>query len=283
MPKENEKDKEELVEEVQEEPQDETQSEEQLEEVSASEEPTEEEVVEELPEDSKERTREQFEKLKKHNQELKRQLEQKQQLPSVLDMYQNGYAAPQVEQFMRQGQQLIQQPAPNYYQQPAPPPEPSLVDEQGYVNTEVLKKELEEAKLARKRAEDAERRAQEAQDRIARFEQDAETRKLYEQFPELDPANTDIFNEEAYHLVRNELTSQIVETGSRDAIAAATKMSKYFRKQQVNQAQQERRAVTAPTGRVASRPVDTDEYERLKRQSRNDPEAMFKRLEMNGY
>ena len=104
------------------------------------------------------------------------------------------------------------------------------MDEQGYVNADVLQRRLDQADQARIKAEEAERRAVEAQQRIMRFEQDSETKKLYESYPELDPLN-DNFNKDAYDLVRNELTSQIVQTGNRDALSAATKMSKYFRQQ----------------------------------------------------
>lgn len=259
----------------QEEPQ--AQGEEQPEEVSTSEEPTEAPQEEEaqLPEDTKERTREQFEKLKAHNAELKRQLEQKQSIPSVLD-----YLTPQevpVPQYVPQ----VQPQYPVY--QPQVQPEPQLVDEQGYVNTDVLKRELEEAKKARLKAEEAERRALEAESRISRFEQDAETKRLYQEYPELDPLS-EVFNKDAYDLVRNELTSQIVNSGNRDALKAAERMSKYFRTQPPkNQQVLEQRKQVTSVQASSSRPMADDDYELLKKQSRNDPEAMLKRLEANGY
>lgn len=267
------------AEEVQEE---QTQSEEQLEELSTSQEPTEDQGADpQLPEDAKERTKQEFEKLKAHNAELKRQLEERQSLPSVLDYL--GGDVPQVSPQVRQ--QYMQPPQvqmPQYnqiYQQPYNQQAPQLVDEQGLVNADVLQSQLNRAEEARIKAEEAERRAIEAQQRIARFEQDNETRALYQQFPELDPMNEN-FNREAYDLVKNELTSQIVSTGKRNAIEAANKMSKYFRKQQPTQVQEQRKQVTSVSGNMPRQPqTDLDE---LRLQSRNNPNAVAERLKRLG-
>jgi hypothetical protein len=257
------------------------QGEEQPEDVSTSEEPAEEleetqETQDELPEDAKERTRIQFEKLKKHNQELaeenKRLKGNSQPIPSVLDYLEpaNVPHMPQVPQ-----PQYQQQPQ---YAPPAPQPEPQLVDENGYVNTDVLTKRLEAAERAQKKAEEAEKRALDAESRISRFEQDNETKQLYQAYPELDPLNLDQFNQDAYDLVKNELTSQIVKSGKRDAMKAAERMSKYFRTSApVNQkVLDQRRQVTTPG--TTQRPPTTD-FEELKLRSRHDPDALFERLQ----
>lgn len=208
--------------------------EEQPEELSASEEPTEETQGEEskLPDDAKERTKKEFEKLKQHNAELKKQLDERKQLPSVLD-YLNG-PMPEITPDVRQRYQPQPQQMP-YQQQNVPhqPKAPELVDEQGYVNADVLKEQLKTAEIARQKALEAERKALEAEQRIARFEQDAETKALYKAYPELDPMS-EVFDRDAYDLVKNELTSQIVNSGKRDALSAADKMSKYFRKPQAD-------------------------------------------------
>lgn len=255
------------------------QGEEQPEELSTSEEPaevpqeTDTQEGEELPEDAPKRTKEQFDKLKQHNAELKRQLEERKQLPSVLDFL--GPSVPQVTPEVR-----------NQYLQPQAPsqvtPAPELVDEQGYVNADVLKSELALAKEARIKAEEAERRAVEAQQKILRYEQDAATVKLYEQYPELNPQD-ERFNQDAYDLVRNELTSQIVNTGNRDAIAAATKMSKFFRQQPPKNEKvvEQRQQATTATG-TNTRQSSTIDLDELKIRSRTDPNAVAERLRRLG-
>lgn len=269
------------IEEVEEQPQ----GEEQPEEMPASEEPAEEPQEDaqedELPEDTKERTREQFEKLKAHNKQLADEIKQmkgsSQPIPSVLD-YLNPAPMPDGQNFA---------PPQQFYQQGTQPqqgdqPEPQLVDENGYVNADVLQKQLAQAELARKKAEEAERRAAEAESRISRFEQDAETKRLYEAYPELDPLN-ESFNQEAYNLVKNELTSQIVNTGKRDALQAAENMSKYFRQQPpTNQRVIEQRKQVGNQGATQKRPPSTD-FEELKLRSRHDPDALFERLQRSGY
>ena len=253
----------------------EVQGEEQPGEVSTPEEPTEVPQGNELPEDVRDRTREQFEKLKQHNKELaeenKKLKGNSQPIPSVLD-----YLEPTpVPQYMSQPQQYV----PQMQYQPPQASESQLVDEQGYVNGDVLRRELDEARKARQMAEQAERRAQDAENRISKFEQDAETKALYESYPELNPLS-DVFKQEAYNLVRNELTSQIVTSGKRDAMKAAENMSKYFRTQAPTKAQEQRSQAATP-GTVQYQ-TSTD-FEDLKRRSKNDPNAMLERLERSGY
>lgn len=258
------------------------QTEEQVEELSTSEEPTEEaqEVEPELPEDAKERTRKEFEKLKASNAELKRKLDEQQQLPSVLDY--PGMEMPQISPQVRQ--QYMQPPTlqmPQFNQQTPQPIAPRLVDEQGYVNASVLEQQLKQAEQARIKAEEAERRAFEAQQRIARFEQDNETKALYQQFPELDP-HSESFNRDAYDLVKNELTSQIINTGKRDAIMAAEKMSRYFRtKAPANQKVLEQRKQVTTVSGTQPRIPETD-LDELRLRSRNDSNAVAERLRRLG-
>lgn len=280
MPEDTQKgQEEEVLEETLEQPEGE---EEQPEDVSASEEPTDDDVSEdtpELPEDVKERTKREFDKLKQHNAELKRQLEERSQLPPVTDF--PSFDMPRVSQEVRDKYQPQWQPPVFQPQQPVQTPAPQLVDEQGYVNADVLTKRLEASENAIRRAEEAERRAIEAQQRIARFEQDAETKALYQEYPELDPMS-EVFNKDAYELVRNELTSQIVSSGKRNAIEAANKMSKYFRKAEPSKVLEQRKAVTSVSGTNQRQPVQTD-LEELRRQSRNNPDAVNERLRRLGY
>ena len=252
--------------------QDEVQGEDQPEELSPSEEPTEAPEVGELPEDAKERTKREFEKLKEHNKQLaeeNKQLKgQSQPVPSVLDMF----APQQVPQM-----QYVPQ-VPQYQQQYVEPQlQPQLVDEQGYVNADVLKSELEQVRQVRQEAEEAKREAQDARARISQFEQNAETKTLYSAYPELDPLS-EVFDQGAYNLVKNEITSQIVNKGSRDAMKAAEDMSQYFRKAKPanQQVLEQRRQATSTTGTM-QRPPSTNMAD-LKQRSLTDPNAMAERL-----
>lgn len=257
------------VEEVQEE---QPQMEETQEELSNSEQPEQEVPIEgELPEDAKERTRKEFEKLKAHNAELKKQLDERQNLPSVLDFLsspQQGVPNEVKQQYM----QPVQLP-PVYPQMTPPvPQEQKLVDEQGYVNTDVLQRELEEAKRARQEAEQARRRAEEAEQRISRFEINQETQVLYNSYPELDP-QSEHFNQDAYELVKNDLAAQLINTGKRDAMSSAQRMSKFFRTQPQQQAktqkvleQRKQVLVSGTQPRQDTRPISQlSTAERLKR------------------
>lgn len=255
----------------------ESQEEQQPEELSASkEEQEQEELNEELPENVKDRTREQFEKLKASNAELKKQLEENKKLPSVLD-YLNS-PAPKVPAGVRE--QYSQPTAPIAPQAPQTDEE-ELVDEQGYINAQALQKQLRAIQEVQRQAQEAERRAREAQERIARYEQDEETKKLYQSYPELDPMSEN-FNKDAYDLVKNELTSQIVQTGSRDALKAAEKMSKFFRESTEKKQVQQQREQATSAGTTSHQSQTGDDFERLRLASRNDPQAVAERLRRLG-
>jgi len=268
-----------------EQPLEEVQGEEQQpEEVSTSEKPTEDPqgVEGELPEDAKDRTKEQFEKLKEHNKQLKQENEKlkgtSQPIPSVLDFL--SEPAPPVPQYVKDKYATpVAVPTALNQTQTQPQPTPQLVNEDGYVNADVLKSQLDQARIAREKAEDAERRAKESEYRIAKFEQDAETKALYRDYPELDPMS-ESFNKDAYDLVRNELTAQIVNSGKRDAIGAASKLSKYFRTTQPsNQKVVEQRQQVSASSKTSMR-ESGDSLDELK--ARNDDSAIAERLKRLG-
>ncbi|MEK0325214.1 MAG: hypothetical protein QQN63_05875, partial [Nitrosopumilus sp.] len=110
--------------------------------MSTSEQPTEEPQGDEgkLPEGVKERTKEQFDKLQAEKDELKKQLDEQKKLPSVLDYLSDP--VPEIGSEVRQ--QYIQPPVLQQpIQQPVTPQPTPLVDDQRYVNADVLKKQLE--------------------------------------------------------------------------------------------------------------------------------------------
>lgn len=171
----------------------------------------------ELPEDANDRTREQFEKLKKTNQEMSNKLrdfENKSNAESVLDSL-KPKAAPQ---------------APNFdFSLKTPtiePDEEQLIDEQGYVNANVLQKSITDAK---NRAEKAEREAQAIKSQFVNYEETQQTKLANEKYPELNP-HSDKFDNNFYKLVRNELIGQMAN-GEKDVVKAAAEVRKYYKGQ----------------------------------------------------
>ena len=59
-------------------------------------------------------------------------------------------------------------------------------------------------------------------------------------------------------------------------------MSKYFRKAEPSKVLEQRKAVTSVSGTNQRQPVQTD-LEELRRQSRNNPDAVNERLRRLGY
>ena len=238
----------------------------QQEELQASEKPAEEL---ELPSEAKDRTKEQFEKLKQANQELKKQLEKAKPNRSVLESM--------IPNINSQDVNL------GYVPKQVAPKTDDLIDQEGYVNANVLDSRL-------KKAEEAERKAQEALNRVANYEINQQVKDLHREFPELDP-NSPNFNADAYTLVQNELLNQLVSTGNQDGLGAARKMSRYFRpqeskptdiKQQAVESQKQAIISVANSGK-GQRSVSNDEYEDLKKRSMTDPKAMAERLKLAGY
>lgn len=243
-----------------------------------------------LPDDSTERTRKEFEKLTQKNKELSEKLTQYEQAQTrpkttVLDAYspviqseapQGGYVPPSVpQQFGNLNQNQIQSIAQ------------SLTDKDGYLDTDVLYRTLqtanETAQQAVERARKSEEELRQVNDRITRFEVTQQAEKLHAVYPELDPSS-DVFNEEAFDLVKKELLDQMVKTGKQDSLAAAAKMSKYFRQAppQPQVVQRQQATVPVATGPRPSQSRD-DEFEDLKRRSVRDPNALFERLQRSGY
>lgn len=237
-----------------------------------------EEQQEGLPEDASERTKREFDKLKKHNEELSRKLAEKEAQapkPSLLDQY--------VPQIPQPNTAMASQVAPSLTQAQVSEIERKLWDEEGTIDGQELQRRLALAEQAEARAREAERKAQAALERIARFEADGQKKTLYQKFPELDPDNPS-FNEEAYDLVRNEMVAQLWEKGQQDALSAAEKMSKYWKPKETPAQKavlQERQAVrsTSASGKASTASGD---YEDLRKRSMYSKEAMEERIRRAG-
>ena len=179
-----------------------------VEELSASEQPI-EQVEGQLPDNAKEQTKQEFEKLKAHNKELSEKLksfeekEQQPQFSSVLDEMPSqsqafsNLSTSQVEDITK-----------------------GLVDQDGYIDQNLLDKTLKEASERAKRAED---RAMLAEQRIEKFEETQLVRDVHAKHPALDPYNPN-FNREFYDKVKNEIKGQLSK-GYQDFQAAADKVA----------------------------------------------------------
>lgn len=157
-----------------------------------------------LPDDAKERTKTEFEKLTKANRELKAELEARQgvQKQSVLDS-------------------LRPQGVPQ-----APPQEQQddFVDAEGYVDTARLKEKLQRAEAEAQRATTT---AQQAAQRVARYTETEEMRRVHKDFPTLDPEGKD-FDPVYFDLVRDKVISQMTQ-GKQDVYLAAQQLSAIYK------------------------------------------------------
>lgn len=184
-----------------------------------TEQPT-EQVIGQLPDSAKEETKEQFEKLKEHNKQLSEKLaaleaQQQPKFNSVLDEMPvqsqvfNNLSTAQVEDITK-----------------------GLVDENGYIDQDLLDRTL---KNANERAQRAEDRAMLAEQRIEKFEETQIVRDVHAKHPTLDPYNPN-FNREFYDKVKNEVSSQL-KRGYQDFQAAADKVAAELKAQSIAQAQ----------------------------------------------
>lgn len=241
-----------------------------------------EEQQEGLPEDASERTKREFEKLKKHNEELAQQLAEREAgkppKPSLLEAYH-----PQVPPVPEIQSAPV---APNLTQDRVEEITKQLWDEQGTIDGDELNRRLALAAQAEARAIRAESTARAAMEKVAKYEADVKLKSLYSEYPELNPSDRETFNEEAYDLVRKELLEQLWTTGSEDPLVAARKLDKYWRPKEVSpqqkEALQERQAIsTKPaSGKVGS--GATRDYEELRKQSLHSKEAMEERIRRAG-
>jgi hypothetical protein len=232
-----------------------------------------------------ERTKAYIERLKTEKQELEARLQQVPQPQvsqrSVLEAYLPQVGDPGLAPVQTQvaiPQNLTSSQVENIQK--------SLVDENGYVDGAALERELQRASVAERQAREANERSSRLEQQIQKMNIDQQTLRLYESFPELDPSNK-AFSPEAYDLVKKELLNELVTTGQQDAIGAANRMSRYFRKdvtQVQKQTQLQQATATVGSGTNSSkRAMDSKELEELKRKSRYDRNALAERLKRSGY
>ena len=177
-----------------------------------------------LPEDVKERTKAEFEKLKKANQELKSQLEGKSKRQSVLDslrpkdVIQPQAVAPIAGEYQNLGRKQVDEIVKD------------LVDSDGFVDVARLKETLRGANQlatnAQAEAQKARIIAQQASQRVAKYTETEEMRRVHKAFPTLDPESND-FDPAFFDLVRDRVVRQMTE-GRQDVYQAAQEVSKTY-------------------------------------------------------
>ncbi len=208
-----------------EQPQEQLKQEETKEEVKEETKPQEEEPK--LPEDGvKERTKQEFEKLKQSNQQLKETVKK---YTDVLTSLSPQEVAPP-NQFTPYFEPILTKSPPQHYpglsKEQVQETFDNLVDDQGYVDVNLLKEELrkqrERAALLEQRAQEAEKVAKQAAKTVDDFQRTNKMREVHSKYPQIDP-NSPQFDERMWEAVRNEIIGQWTTTGKEDVEAAAKK------------------------------------------------------------
>lgn len=230
-----------------------------------------------LPEGTSDRTREEFEKLTQHNKEL---AEENRRLKEVKETSVLDSLKPQPPKV------TAPPPAKEY-----PFLEPSkqedvyskLVDENGYIDADLLKQTLKDAN---ERAKLAEARAKRLEEQVSGVEESRQVREAHSKYPMLDPKNPN-FDEKFYTAVRNELIGQMVQ-GNRDFVQAADTVASWFkpggneRQDQSAQKEQQVRQIQATTTKGETK-MSSDYSDLVKRTQRGDSAALMERLKRAGY
>lgn len=178
-------------------------------------------VGDDLPEDTSERTREQFNKLKESNKQLAdkvRQLEEvsKTNKGSVLDDL--------------SPKPVINPPTfpniPGLNLTPLPIMEDSVdkvVDENGYVNDELLKKSLREAQETAKKAL---AEAQRTREQYQKIEENRQVQQAHRKYPQLDPKSKE-FDPNFFEAVKNSVITQMMQ-GKQNIVEAADAVANWY-------------------------------------------------------
>jgi len=228
-----------------------------------------------LPDGASDRTREEFEKLTKHNKELaeeNRRLKETKEV-SALDSLKppKPVAPPPAKEypFLDQGKQE------DVYSK--------LVDENGYIDADLLKQTLKDAN---ERARQAEARATRLEQQVSGVEESRQVKEAHSKYPALDPKSPN-FDEKFYTAVRNELIGQMVQ-GTRDFVQAADNVASWYkpagneRQDESAQKEQQVRQIQATTTKGEQK-VSPDYMDLVKRTQRGDKSALMERLKRAGY
>lgn len=247
-----------------------------------------EDVQEELPEEVSDRTKQEFEKLKKSNQELKAErdalLKQTQQ-KNLLEELKPTVDAPTFDFNQKQYAHLNEQQAQDIYA--------SLVDENGYVDTNLLKKSLQESNERVRQAEERARRAEEAamktQRTVKDIEESALMQKVHAEFPEIDPKSQS-FNRVLFDAVRNELVSNLMGKGDRGDVMEVTRkwhstlITPKKEEPEIDTQLEAKKQIAATTPKTVKSTIVPQDYEYLRQKTMTgDSGALSERLKRSGY
>lgn len=187
------------------------------------------EETEVTPEDkvdeTKKRTQEQFEKLKKSNNNLKEALEVEKK-KNILDSLIPETPQPNIPQPTPAATNIVPQ-AQNYpglSQKQINESFTSLVDDQGYVDSGLLIETLNDLKERTKQAEDRATKAEQRSEQSVRdfdsFQRNEIMKEVHAKYPKLDPENEE-FDERFWKYVRNEVVDQWMNGRPTDVMGAA--------------------------------------------------------------
>lgn len=230
-----------------------------------------------LPEDASERTKEQFEKLKARNKELSEQLRQKEvanQTPTETSVFDS--LRPPVNPPV-QTKHLSQTQVTDIYAK--------LTDENGYIDTELLKQALLQAE---ERASRAEMEAKRTRDEFHKIQEDTQVRTAHKAFPQLDPKSS-TFNQGFYNAVKNEMVSQMLR-GEKDLVLAAQKVAEWFplpkeesKQETVEKKETQVKQIQAAGSPSGSPKANASQDDLVKRTLAGDDNALAERLRRAGY
>lgn len=221
-----------------------------------------------LPDGVAERTKEEFEKLKAHNSELKKQLDAYNGKTSVLDELKPAEVPVET---------------PNLSTTKVAEIKSKFVDENGYVDVDAFESALNRAE---ERARRAEEKAEKVEKKIQNSEETAQVKAAHAEYPVLDP-HSEQFDPKFYELVKLNMIGQMMN-GKSDLLAAAREVSKLYtpapkasseevRKEKVAKREQ---ATESVSGRGRGESSDKDEL--IMKTQAGDTDALYKRLQASG-
>ena len=240
-----------------------------------------------LPENVKERTKQEFEKLKKRNQELKETVKK---YTDVLTSLSPQEVAPP-NQFTPYFEPILTNTPPQSYpglsKEQIQETFDNLVDEQGYVDVNLLKEELqkqrERAALLEQRAKEAEALAKQAAKTVDDFQRTQKMKEVHAKYPQIDPESPQ-FDERLWEAVRNEIIGQWMTTGKEDVEAAAKKWYDIlYPMAKDKQAEKKAQINAIPTTPVSTSSNFEDHEALVEATRKNKKGALAERLRRAGY
>jgi hypothetical protein len=177
-----------------------------------------------LPEEVSDRTKEQFEKLKKTNQELADKLkkyERSEYGDSVFDYLNGRVQSPQEQQVQRpkatEYSNLNQRQVDNIVDQ--------FISDDGTVNIAAMNKALGDAN---KMADQANKRATAAVQKLQQIEEKRQVAEAHQKYPWLNP-QSDTFDPQGYELVRDRILRNMVTGKDQSVAEVAADVSKIYK------------------------------------------------------